>query len=125
MEPPPRRLDLERDRGLTVEWADGTTTFFPVGYLRAMSPSAEARDERGQSAHSRLRVLSQAPRAGPLRAEDAELVGNYAIRIRFSDGHSTGIYSWDYLRSIAPGAHAASAPTGGSVVVRSDPDRAS
>jgi DUF971 family protein len=39
-----------------------------------------------------------------LTALDAELVGNYAIRIRFSDGHSTGIYSWRYLRSIDPAA---------------------
>ena len=40
---------------------------------------------------------------GPLRALDAELVGNYAIRIRFSDGHDTGLYSWEYLRRIDPG----------------------
>jgi DUF971 family protein len=31
-------------------------------------------------------------------------VGNYAIRIRFSDGHDTGLYSWDYLRRIDPDA---------------------
>ena len=37
-----------------------------------------------------------------LLAEDAELIGNYAIRIRFSDGHQTGIFSWSYLRSIDP-----------------------
>ncbi|MFM8643067.1 MAG: gamma-butyrobetaine hydroxylase-like domain-containing protein [Phycisphaerales bacterium] len=40
---------------------------------------------------------------------DAELVGNYAIRIRFRDGHSTGIFSWSYLRSIDPGAGKATA----------------
>jgi hypothetical protein len=39
---------------------------------------------------------------GPLVATSAELVGNYAIRIRFSDGHDTGIYSWAYLREIDP-----------------------
>ena len=37
-------------------------------------------------------------------AESAELVGNYAIKIRFSDGHDTGLYSWTYLREIDPNA---------------------
>ena len=39
---------------------------------------------------------------GPLTAVGAELVGNYAIRITFSDGHDTGIFSWEYLREIDP-----------------------
>lgn len=38
---------------------------------------------------------------GPLTAEELELVGNYAVRIRFSDGHDTGLYTWSYLRSLA------------------------
>ncbi len=40
--------------------------------------------------------------SGPLSATAIEPVGNYAIRIRFSDGHASGIYSWSYLREIAP-----------------------
>ncbi|MFM8731470.1 MAG: gamma-butyrobetaine hydroxylase-like domain-containing protein [Phycisphaerales bacterium] len=47
--------------------------------------------------------------AGGRTAVDAVVVGNYAIRIRFSDGHSTGIFSWSYLRSIDPGAGKATA----------------
>jgi hypothetical protein len=35
-------------------------------------------------------------------ATDAEMVGNYALKITFSDGHSTGLYSWSYLREIDP-----------------------
>jgi DUF971 family protein len=55
-------------------------------------------------AHSRLTVLpaSRTPKGEPLTAIEAELVGNYAVRIRFSDGHDTGIYSWEYLRRIDP-----------------------
>lgn len=71
--PPPVRIDLKKDEGLTIEWADGVTSFYPILHLRRMSPSAE-------------------------------LVGNYALRIAFSDGHRTGIYSWRYLREIDPGA---------------------
>ena len=40
----PVHLDLDRERGLTVQWADGSSGFFPVGFLRRMSPSAEARE---------------------------------------------------------------------------------
>lgn len=100
----PRTLDLAKGSGLTVEWADGTRSFYPIAYLRKMSPSAEARELREQIGRNPLTVLPSRPagRPGPLVAEDAELVGNYAIRIRFSDGHSTGIYSWEYLRRIDP-----------------------
>jgi DUF971 family protein len=102
----PRQLDLKKDQGLTVEWADGSRTFYPVAYLRRMSPSAEARELREQLQKNPLTVIpaKAVGRGGPLTVLDAELVGNYAIKLRFSDGHATGIYSWEYLRSIDPGA---------------------
>lgn len=99
---PPTRIDLKKDRGLTVEWADGSTSYFSIAYLRRMSPSAEARDLRERMASNPLTVLPVTPQTGPLTARSAELVGNYALRIRFSDGHDTGIYSWEYLRNIDP-----------------------
>lgn len=100
----PAHLDLAKDRGLTVHWSDGTSSFFPIGYLRRMSPSADARILREQLARNPLTVLPATPAGGdqPLTASGAELVGNYAIRIRFSDGHDTGLYSWEYLRQIDP-----------------------
>jgi DUF971 family protein len=103
--PRPKHLDLKKDQGLTVYWDDGTTTFYPIAYLRKMSPSAEARLLREQLARNPLTVLptSAVSSGQPLTATGAEMVGNYAIRILFSDGHDTGIYSWDYLREIAPG----------------------
>lgn len=106
----PARLDLKKDRGLTVEWLDGTTSYFSIAYLRRMSPSADARELRQAIAKNPLTVLPTSGSRGPLVAESAELVGNYAIRIRFSDGHDTGIYSWDYLREIDPQAEK---PAGG------------
>ena len=105
MEPPPSHIDLKKDRGLTVQWSDGTTSYFSIAYLRKMSPSAEARELREQQAKNPLAILpASALKAGSgtLTAEGAELVGNYALRIRFSDGHDTGIYSWVYLRQIDP-----------------------
>lgn len=68
-----------------------------------MSPSAEARQLREELERNPLTVLpSSGGGGGKLTAVDAELVGNYAVRIRFSDGHDTGIYSWRYLREIDP-----------------------
>ena len=98
----PRNLDLKKDAGLTVEWADGSKSFFPIAYLRRMSPSAEARQIREELAKNPLTVLPAGKGTGPLTAVDAELVGNYAIKVRFSDGHETGIFSWEYLREIDP-----------------------
>ena len=98
----PVNIDLKRDKGLTLEWADGTTSYFSIPYLRRMSPSADVKELREQIAKNPLTVLPARPAGGPLTALGAELVGNYAIRITFSDGHSSGIYSWRYLREIDP-----------------------
>jgi DUF971 family protein len=100
----PVHLDLKRDTALTVRWSDGTTSVYPIAYLRRMSPSADARQLREEMARNPLTVLpaSAGRSSGPLTAEGAEMVGNYALRVRFSDGHDTGIYSWSYLREIDP-----------------------
>ena len=100
----PKNLDLKKDRGLTVEWEDGSTSYYSIAYLRKMSPSADMRNLRDEMKKNPLTVLpSGGARSGSVVAETAELVGNYAIRITFSDGHGTGIYSWTYLREIDPG----------------------
>jgi DUF971 family protein len=98
----PRQLDLDRKKGLTVIWQDGRQSFFSIEYLRKMSPSADAKQLREEMAKNPLTVLPGSSSNGPLEAESAEMVGNYALRIRFNDGHDTGLYSWDYLKHIDP-----------------------
>ena len=98
----PTSLDLKKDRGLTIQWADGTGSYYSIVYLRRMSPAADQRELRKHMKKNPLTVLPSAGGGGPLTAEDAELVGNYAIKISFSDGHSAGIYTWAYLREIDP-----------------------
>lgn len=105
----PTKLDLKKNKGLTIEWSDGTTSYYSIIYLRKMSPSADARQLREEQSKNPLAVLpASAVRAmgssggGPLTAVSAEMVGNYALKIVFSDGHDTGIYSWGYLREIDP-----------------------
>lgn len=102
-EPAPAAIDLKKDRGLTIQWADGSASYYSIAYLRRLSPSADMRQLRAEMQRNPLTVLpSSAGSDGPITATGAELVGNYAIRIRFSDGHDTGIYSWAYLREIDP-----------------------
>lgn len=105
----PEHLDLVRDEALTITWSDGVRSRYPVALLRRMSPSADQRQLREEMATNPLAVLPARSFDQPIRAESVELVGNYAVRIRFSDGHDSGIYSWRYLREIDPGA----APTAG------------
>lgn len=98
----PVDLDLQKDAGLRVRWDDGVESYYPIAYLRRLSPSADMRELRRAMKNNPLTVLPGAGAGAQIRAETAELVGNYAINIAFNDGHSSGIYTWGYLRSIDP-----------------------
>lgn len=109
----PEHIDLAKDRGLTVRWSDGAQSYYPIEHLRRLSPSADMRELRRAIDQNPLTVLPSAPAGAgdaSLVATDAELVGNYAIRVTFSDGHSSGIYTWAYLRQIDPALGADRAP---------------
>jgi DUF971 family protein len=89
--------DLEvsrRDRTLTLIYADGTRHVVPAEYLRVFSPSAEV---RGHGPGQETLVTGKEA----VGIEAVEPVGNYAVRIRFDDGHDTGLYSLDYLEELA------------------------
>ncbi len=98
----PVRLDLKKDEKLEIEWEDGRKSVYKIDYLRAMCPCAtcKATREEGAGKKSLLTVLP-GNYAGALSVSGAELVGNYAIKLSWSDGHDTGIYSFGYLRDIA------------------------
>jgi DUF971 family protein len=101
----PLSLDLKKDAALTIQWQDGRRSVYPVLYLRSKCPCAACKEERKSLAAAKpkmsLRVLP-GNFDKPLAATTAELVGNYALRIEWSDNHSSGIYSFDYLRGIDP-----------------------
>lgn len=89
--PIPTRLVLhQRSRMLEVAFATGEAFHLPYELLRVYSPSAEV---RGHGAGQE--TLQTGKRAIDITA--LEPIGNYAVRPRFSDGHDTGIYSWDIL----------------------------
>jgi len=110
----PIRLSLKRDEKLEIDWEDGRRSVYPIIYLRSMCPCAQCKLTRearagaapdaaaGEKKKSlRLSVLP-GNYAAPLSATGAERVGNYALRIDWSDGHGSGIYSFQYLREISP-----------------------
>jgi DUF971 family protein len=63
----------------------------PSGFLRLLSPSAENKNNQNSKDFKKFNGTS---------INKLEAVGNYAIRIHFSDGHNTGIFSWEYLFSL-------------------------
>lgn len=86
------RLNPVKDT-LHIGFDDGRSFDLPAEYLRVFSPSAEV---QGHSPEQRVTVGGK--RA--VRIAGLDPVGNYAIRIRFDDGHDTGLYAWTYLRTL-------------------------
>lgn len=78
------------ERRLEIDFDDGESFSYPAELLRVESPSAEVQGH----APSQKVTLGGKRHVGIVRVEP---VGNYAVRIVFNDGHSTGIYSWTYL----------------------------
>ncbi len=85
---------------LTIEWSDGHVSAYPYHYLREKCPCATCKEGAGPVSPA----LNPLPILGvkPLKPERAELVGRYALQIYWSDGHSSGIYSFEFLRSLCP-----------------------
>jgi DUF971 family protein len=89
--PIPTEIKLHQtSRAMELSFADGTSFRLPYEFLRVYSPSADVRG------HGPGQETLQVGKREVTIAE-LEPVGHYAVRPKFSDGHDTGIYSWDYL----------------------------
>ena len=80
----------QQSRKLDVSFDDGQNFTLPCEYLRVYSPSADVRGHSPEQA-----VLQTGKEL--VNIKDIEAVGNYAVKLVFSDGHDTGLYTWDYL----------------------------
>ena len=89
--PYPAEIKLhQKSRVLDITFSDGKTFQFPCEFLRVYSPSAEVRGHGpGQE------ILQTGKKT--VNISKIEPVGHYAIQLNFTDGHNTGIYSWDLL----------------------------
>jgi len=89
--PTPTEIKLhQKSRVLEVSFSDGRRFELPYEFLRVYSPSAEV---RGHGPGQEVLQVGKKD-VDILRLEP---VGSYAVQPHFSDGHGTGIYSWDYL----------------------------
>ena len=93
----PRTITVSDPTKLAVEWSDGHETVYSTAELRRLCPCAQCVNELTGE-----RMLD--PRTVPddLTHGQARMVGNYAVALRFSDGHETGIYPFRFLRENDP-----------------------
>jgi DUF971 family protein len=114
------KVHVSSGAGIDIIWADNHASHYDFIYLREECPCAMCNDERqkkaaGQQKDMRLKKENPALGAAPvvsspllpmfkpkLTAKAAHAVGNYALQIDFNDGHMTGIFSFDFLRTICP-----------------------
>jgi DUF971 family protein len=104
------KIHVSSGAGADIIWADGHTSHYDFDFLRDHCPCALCDDERKKKAVIASTVSNKPAGLGaalPMfkpkpRARSAAAVGNYAVQIVFTDGHATGIFSFEYLREICP-----------------------
>lgn len=93
----PKPIDIklhQKSRLLEIVFDDNTECMLSCEFLRVYSPSAEV---RGHGAGQEVLQTGKED----VNIVGIEPVGNYAVKLIFSDGHDTGLYSWDYLHNLA------------------------
>jgi DUF971 family protein len=98
----PTKLELVDQEQLRIEWSDGQRRIYSFRELRRRCPCASCREQSAQDAKrppSILPILTEAETL-PLKVVRMRPVGNYAYSIEFSDGHDTGIYTFELLREL-------------------------
>ncbi|MEM8912215.1 MAG: DUF971 domain-containing protein [Planctomycetota bacterium] len=102
----PTSITRTEDRGIEIRWSDGHLSRWTAQQLRDACPCATCREKRGETDSNEsavpnapigLPVLSQ-EEARPVEIEAMQPVGTYAYNIAFSDGHHSGLYTFEKLR---------------------------
>jgi DUF971 family protein len=104
------KVHVKSGAGVDITWADGHASHYDFAYLRQECPCAMCNDERQKKSEAKF-AATASPLGGSsllpmykpkLAAKSAQPVGNYALQMDFNDGHTAGIFSFDYLRTICP-----------------------
>jgi DUF971 family protein len=98
----PEHIAISKSKGIKIDWKDGHRSDYGLTYLRDKCPCATCSGAHGTpprvpEADNPFQMFKPA-----LKMLGVEPVGNYAIRINWSDGHNTGIYSYEHFRRICP-----------------------
>jgi ATP-binding protein involved in chromosome partitioning len=92
----PKKIKKISPEELMIIWADGHETHYIAARLRGMCPCASCKDEM-----TGMRIILPIHIPDDLEFRKIELVGQYALQFEWSDGHHTGIYSFEYLRELS------------------------
>ena len=102
----PEHIAISKSKGIQIDWKDGHLSKYSLGYLRDECPCATCTGAHGtepqKSSYSSKPASPFKLYEPTLKMLSVEPVGNYAIRINWSDGHNTGIYSFEHFRKICP-----------------------
>ncbi|MGF1504299.1 MAG: DUF971 domain-containing protein [Chloroflexi bacterium] len=94
-------LDNEKHE-LRIEWPDDHTSVYPLNQLREACPCAFCRGGHDKMGREHDPVLLEIAPVKHYQVEHIQKAGKYALQIWWDDGHNAGIYSWEYLRKLAP-----------------------
>jgi DUF971 family protein len=103
--PEPEHIAISKSKGIQIDWKDGHHSKYTLAYLRDECPCASCTGAHGTTPQKSDYSVSASPFPmfkPTLKMLNVEPVGHYAFRIEWSDGHNTGIYSYDHLRKICP-----------------------
>jgi DUF971 family protein len=98
----PEHIAISKSKGIKIDWKDGHHSDYDLTYLRDKCPCATCTGAHGTpprqpEANNPFQMFKPV-----LKMLGVEPVGNYAVRINWSDGHNTGIYTYDHFREICP-----------------------
>ena len=99
----PEHIAISKSKGIKIDWKDGHTSDYGLTYLRDKCPCATCAGTHGtppREPEENKPVNPFQMYAPALKMLGVEPVGNYAIKINWSDGHSAGIYSYEHFRRI-------------------------
>lgn len=100
----PQSITLNKQEAfLEITWEDDRVCHYPLDNLREACPCVECRGGHQYmgAAYDPDSILTLTPKRSYIM-EDVQMVGHYAIQPTWDDGHSTGIYTWEYLRKLCP-----------------------
>ena len=101
------KVRISTGDGVDIVWADGHSSHYDFVFLRDECPCATCNDQRHKKETAKVAAVAGGSSVLPMykpkmRARGAKTLGNYALQMEFTDGHSSGIYSYDHLRTICP-----------------------
>jgi DUF971 family protein len=99
------KVNVTTGTGVDIEWDDGHLTHYTFQWLRDACPCATCTEDRNGHNRKAGEPAKAAPSLlpmykEPVRPKEVKPVGRYALNFNWNDGHSSGIYSWDYLREM-------------------------